>query len=91
MYASHQSEVPDMERAVRYIGGDTVYELVLTEQDKETFLAILNSSGTISSAANDTVIVSILEEELSAYQSGAKTLEDVSKLIQSRVWIYLNE
>lgn len=91
MYASHQSEVPDMERAVRNIGGDTVLELVLTEQDKENFLAILNSSGTISSAANDTVIVSILEEELSAYQNGAKTLEDVSKLIQSRVWIYLNE
>ncbi|MBE6657053.1 MAG: hypothetical protein E7604_01270 [Ruminococcaceae bacterium] len=85
------SAVPDMEKALKYSNSGKVKEIVLTAEDKDAFLALLNADGAVSSAAGNTVINAILEEELSAYHSGAKTLEDVAALIQSRVWIYLNE
>lgn len=85
------SAVPDMEKALKYSNSGKVKEIVLTAEDKDAFLALLNADGAVSSAAGNTVINAILEEELSAYYSGAKTLEDVAALIQSRVWIYLNE
>ena len=81
----------DWERAVRYGGTDDIVEVVLTEQDKDGLLALLSTEDTVSSAADNTVISGILEEELSAYKAGAKTLEEVAGLMQSRVWIYLNE
>jgi len=42
-------------------------------------------------AGSDPVIADIVEEELSYWYGGAKTLEETTKIIQSRVWIYLNE
>ena len=36
-------------------------------------------------------VMSIINEELSYWQSGVKTPEEIAKIIQSRVWIYLNE
>ena len=71
--------------------GMPLREYILTEEDKETFLSFFEHAAMETVTAKDSVIESILKEELSAYDSGAKTLEDVSKLIQSRVWIYLNE
>ena len=71
--------------------GMPLREYILTEEDKETFLSFFEHAAMETVTAKDSVIESILKEELSAYYSGAKTLEDVSKLIQSRVWIYLNE
>ncbi len=41
--------------------------------------------------AGDTVIRSIIEEELSYVSQGIRTAEEAGKIIQSRVWIYLNE
>ncbi|MBQ7983534.1 MAG: hypothetical protein IJ302_08185, partial [Clostridia bacterium] len=91
MFPVHSAAEPDTERAVRYGGTDDIVEVVLTEQDKDGLLALLSAEGTVSSAADNTVISGILEEELSAYKAGAKTLEEVAGLMQSRVWIYLNE
>ena len=76
---------------MKYADSGKVKEVVLTEEDKDAFLALLNADGAVSSAAGNTVINSILEEELSAYYAGTKPLEETAKLIQSRVWIYLNE
>ena len=33
----------------------------------------------------------ILEEELSAYRLGIRSLEETQKILQSRLWIYVNE
>lgn len=41
--------------------------------------------------AGDTVIRSIIAEELSYVTQGVRTVEEAGKIIQSRVWIYLNE
>ncbi len=42
-------------------------------------------------ANTDTVIKSIVEEEVSFWEGNARTLEETTKIIDSRVWIYLNE
>ncbi len=39
----------------------------------------------------DPFILSIVNEELSFYEGHARTLEETTKIIDSRVWIYLNE
>ena len=39
----------------------------------------------------DTTLSSIIEEELSAYRAGAQTLERTQEILQSRVFIYINE
>ena len=91
VYTLHQSAVSEIETAKQYGKTDRISEINLTQQDKNHFIEILNSDGMISSFAHDTVISSILEEELSAYRSGGKSLEEAAKLIQSRVGIYLNE
>ncbi|MBQ7300398.1 MAG: extracellular solute-binding protein [Clostridia bacterium] len=39
----------------------------------------------------DQTVMSIINEELSYWQNGVKSLEETAKIIQSRVWIYLNE
>ena len=41
--------------------------------------------------ASDTVIRSIVEEELSYVTQGVRTAAEAGKIIQSRVWIYINE
>lgn len=41
--------------------------------------------------ASDTVIRSIIEEELSYVSQGVRTAAEAGKIMQSRVWIYLNE
>lgn len=41
--------------------------------------------------ASDTVIRSIIEDELSYVSQGVRTAGEAGKIIQSRVWIYLNE
>ncbi len=42
-------------------------------------------------ANTDTVIKSIVEEEVSFWEGNARSLEETTKIIDSRVWIYLNE
>lgn len=66
-------------------------EIELTDVDKTNLLSFFDSCAMYGKVDNDSVIAMILEEELSAYAAGVKTLETVSRQIQSRVWIYLNE
>ncbi len=46
---------------------------------------------TETSAELDTTVRTIIEEELSAYQAGVRTLAEAQKIMQSRLWIYINE
>ncbi len=64
-------------------------EIVLSDADIEALVQFFVSC--TADSGIDSAIYSIAEEELSAYESGAKTLEEVTKLMQSRVSIYLNE
>ena len=59
------------------------------EEDKQLFLDIFNHA-TIVANADDTIL-SMIEEDASAYFSGAKTLEETVDIIQSRVSIYVSE
>ena len=67
----------------------TYHEVVFTEEDKAALLAFLDTCR--MQANTDTVITSIVNEELSAWREGVRSLEDAAKIIDSRVWIYLNE
>lgn len=71
--------------------GETHTEVVLTEEDIAHILLFFDTCAMYGGISSDTTVAAILEEELSAYRSGAKSLEEVTALIQSRVWIYLNE
>ena len=69
-------------------GGDiTVIEI--TDEDKSAMLAFFEDCRMYANA--DPVITEIVNEELSYWHGGARTLEETAKIIQSRVWIYLNE
>jgi len=39
----------------------------------------------------DLTLKNIITEEISYWQNNARTLEETTKIIDSRVWIYLNE
>ena len=61
----------------------------LTDEDAEAFINFLNSCH--MKANVDATVKEIIEEELSFWRGSVRTLEETSKIIQSRVWIYLNE
>lgn len=65
----------------------TVIEI--TDEDQAHILSFFDNC--ISFAHPDGVIVSILNEELSTYRAGVRSLEETTQIIDSRVWIYLNE
>ena len=65
----------------------TVIEI--TDEDQAHILSFFDNC--ISFAHPDAVIVSILNEELSTYRAGVRSLEETTQIIDSRVWIYLNE
>ena len=65
----------------------TVIEI--TDQDKNKILNLLDHSTAFNNP--DETLRSIVHEELSVYRAGARSLEETTKIIDSRVWIYLNE
>ena len=67
--------------------GYTVREY--TEKDKQDILSFFDHCS-FSSEADDK-IREIVVEELSYYTGNARSLEETTKIIDSRVWIYLNE
>ncbi|MBQ7298646.1 MAG: hypothetical protein IJW77_02280 [Clostridia bacterium] len=64
-------------------------EIAITDEDKAALMDFFENCR--MQMTPDTVIRRIVEEELSYWYGGAKTLEETTKIIQSRVWIYLNE
>ena len=63
--------------------------LELTEEMQERFLDFLQKCR--MKANTDRTISSIVEEELSYWEGGVRTLEETTNIIDRRVWIYLNE
>jgi hypothetical protein len=39
----------------------------------------------------DTTVQTIINEEMSAYRAGIRSLAQAQKIMQSRLWIYINE
>ena len=71
--------------------GMELTEYHISDAECAEIMDFLNHSTMSGGVSDDSTVIAILEEELSAYTSGAKTLDEVSKLIQSRVSIYLAE
>ncbi|MBP3919098.1 MAG: extracellular solute-binding protein [Clostridia bacterium] len=69
---------------------DRRYRVIeLTDEDIDklyTFFDTCHMKG-----ESDNVIMQIVEEELSYWRGNARSLEETTKIIHSRVWIYLNE
>ncbi len=69
---------------------ETYYiEIAITDEDKAAMMDFFENCH--MRADSDPVITSIVKEELSFWNGGARTLEESANIIQSRVWIYLNE
>ncbi|MBQ7298648.1 MAG: carbohydrate ABC transporter substrate-binding protein [Clostridia bacterium] len=64
-------------------------EIVITDEDKAAMMEFFDVCR--METGFDPVVRQIVEEELSFWNGGARTLEETAKIIQSRVWIYLNE
>ena len=64
-------------------------EYIMTEEDRAALREMLCSMPV--SRTCDVTVMENVTEELLAYSAGIRTLEDAAKIIQSRVWIYLNE
>lgn len=64
-------------------------DITFTEKDKERLRALFYDTPTQSLV--DSTLTSILNEELSAYQAGIRSLEETQKILQSRLYIYVNE
>jgi hypothetical protein len=60
-----------------------------TDEKKEEIMAFFEDAKLCTSV--DRTVQSIVNEELSAWHGGVRTLEETTKIIDSRVWIYLNE
>ena len=70
--------------------GDAEIKLpVLSEEDTDFVIEMLHSLD--KGMTSDKTVISIIEEETEAFYSGNKTAEEVAKIIQNRVQLYLNE
>lgn len=68
---------------------DDYYVYSMTDEHRR---ALLNFFETIKIRTTaDKKILSIVNEELSYWKNNARTLEETTKIIDGRVWIYLNE
>ncbi len=63
--------------------------VTLTDDDIAALRRLFYTSETRSLV--DTTMQQIIEEELSAYRAGAQTLERTQEILQSRLFIYVNE
>ncbi len=63
--------------------------VTLTDDDIAALRRLFYTSETRSLV--DTTMTRIIEEELSAYRAGAQTLERTQEILQSRLFIYINE
>ena len=64
-------------------------DIPFPEEDKARLRALFYDTPTQSMV--DSTLTSILTEELSSYQAGIRTLEETQKILQSRLYIYVNE
>ena len=65
----------------------TVIEI--TDADKQQLMHFFDTCETTPRVGSE--IMNIINEELAAWKGGVRSLSEAAKLIQSRVWIYVNE
>ena len=72
-----------------WVNGEEVKMEPLTQEQVDYFMNIINS---VDGSYNyDDELVTVVSEEAAAFFAGQKSAEEVAKLIQSRVQIYVNE
>lgn len=72
-----------------YLGGMEITMEPLSQEDCDRVVSFLNSAKDIYSY--DQAIMNIVYEETASYFDGQKTAEEVADIIQSRIFIYVNE
>lgn len=79
-----------------YKGAGEVYtddgaEYVMTEEDAEQFIDMLENASPLSVMLHSNVVYNIIQEEAGAYFAGDQPVEKVMENIQRRVQLYLSE
>ena len=73
-------------------GDGEVYEYhYATQEEIDIFFDLLSKAKLSPTTGGDQEIFTIIEEEIESYFSGQKSVDDVSKVIQSRVNLYVKE
>ena len=71
-------------------GNEPMIELyAVTQEQYDAVMALIDS--TTSFVDFDQNVLSIISDEAAGYFAGSKTVEEASKLIQSRVGLYMQE
>jgi len=68
---------------------DIFHIMNFTKEDDRRIMDFFNNDSTYVSV--DDTVETIVNEELSFWYGNARSLEDTGNIINSRVWIYLNE
>lgn len=76
-------------RGGRQVGSRFIYRYAMTQAECDRFLALLE--GTEHMRYWDDKVMDVVYEQIGAYYSGDKTLEEVTAIIQKRIQIYLDE
>lgn len=63
--------------------------VTITNDDRAAIRRFLMTAE--AQSLTDATMNAILEEELSAYRAGIRSLEETQNILQSRLWIYINE
>ena len=61
----------------------------MTELEYNAIMNLINNTTAV--ARYDESIMKVINEEVQAYFEGQKSVDDIAKMIQSRVKIYVNE
>ncbi len=68
---------------------DLITFLQVTEDDRDKFIRFLDSA--VMKTNSDKVLSDIISEELSYTESGERSAAETGKILQSRIYIYINE
>ncbi len=80
----------EQDRLVWRLGSLTVHIKALTQEQADKLLELVRTTTKIRNSY-DAEIMTMITGEAEAFFSGQKTAEEVGKLLQSKVTIYINE
>jgi ABC-type glycerol-3-phosphate transport system substrate-binding protein len=83
-------EQVELSKSTWWVTDDETLEVYhMTEADRDMLMDIINNTTHVMNYDSD--IYEVISEDAEAYFAGQKTAEEVAKLIQSRMNIYVNE
>lgn len=68
-----------------------IVEAGMTEAERDSLLEWINNASGPGGSENTSEVISIMLEEASAYLSGEKSMDDVLRIMENRLQIYLSE